>query len=682
MEPGSARGGRSGEAGRADAANSAAFPGVHAPFRLSEGARGETNEAASRASLPEHGGRRALWAFALSLACTVAVNGARADSTEAVPAAPSRVLLLFSNGRFLPAAIEAERALRDAVAAAGPVQVFDEFLDEPRFSGPAFAQTVAAYLRDKYRERSPDVIVAIGGDALRFLLEHRSELFPGVPVVHLGVIRSVLRSIQALPADVVGTSLDDDYTATIDQALRWHPRARRLVLVTGTSAQDRVWEARLRQDTARFADRVAIEFLAGLPASDLVVRLRALGPDTVVFTPGFFRDGAGREVTPRDMVEVMAAEATAPVYGPHGTFVGTGVVGGYMVGFTDVGREAGLAVQALLAGATRGSLRVPETAPVALHVDWRQVQRWGIDEKAIPRGAVVHFREPTFLQEHRTAAIATVALVLLEAALIGGLLVERRRRWRAQQRSREDAAKLAHMDRVNLMGQLAFTLAHEVSTPIAAAINDARAARRYLDADPAGVEGARTSVLEIEAHGQRAREVIQRIRGALVTAPSHQVAMDLGDAVREAAELVRGLASQRGVALDVRTMPAPLRIHGDPVQLQQVITNLLLNAVDAAAGQPPERRSVSLLTETGERTARLTVRDRGGGVPAANRGRIFEAFSSTKPGGLGLGLNISRSIVLSHGGAISLLPDDGAGAAFLVEIPLDVEPAPHAEEAS
>jgi len=353
-----------------------------------------------------------------------------------------------------------------------------------------------------------------------------------------------------------------------------------------------------------------------------------------------------------------------------------------MVSFTELGRDAGLVVKALLAGAPPGALRVPETAPVALHVDWRQIQRWGIDEKAIPRDAVVHFREPTFLQEYRTTAIATLALVLLEATLIAGLLLERRRARRAEQQSRQDAAKLAHMDRVNLMGQLAFTLAHEVSTPIAAAINDARAARRYLDAGPAGSADARTCVLEIEAHGQRAREVIQRIRGALVTAPARRMAIDLGDAAREAAQLVRGLASQRGVALDVATTPAPLRIQGDPVQLQQVITNLLVNALDAAAGQPPERRSVSILTEAGERTARLTVRDRGNGVPAASRGRIFEAFGSTKAGGLGLGLNISRSIVLAHGGAISLLPDDGPGAAFLVELPLDVEPARRAEEGS
>ena len=641
----------------------------------------ESNEAAVWASVREPRGTRALRAFALVLACTVVVDAARAASAEPVPAAPKKVLLLFSNGRFLPASIEVERGFREAVATAGPVQVFDEFLEEPRFSGPAFVQTVAAYLRGKYRDRSPDVIAVIGGGALRFMLGHRSELFPRAPIVHLAVLRSVVRSGPALPADVVGTPLDDDYTATIDQALRWHPGARRLVLVTGTSDQDRIWEARLREDVARFADRATIEFMAGLSSADLIPRLRALGRDAVVFTPGFFQDGAGRSVTPRDMAELVATEASAPVYGPYGTFLGTGVVGGYMVSFTEVGREAGRVVKALLAGAAPGSLRVPETAPLALHVDWRQVQRWGIAEKAIPRDAVVHFREQTFLQAHGTAAISTVALVLLETFLIAGLLVERRRRWRAEQQSRHDATKLAHMDRVNLMGQLAFTLAHEVSTPIAAAINDARAARRFLDAGPAGIEDARTSVLEIEAHGQRAREVLQRIRGALVTAPSQQVAMDLGDAVREAAQLVRGLASQRGVALDVRTVSAPLRIKGDPVQLQQVITNLLLNALDAAAGQPPERRSVSLHTEAGERTVRLTVRDRGDGVPAAARARLFEAFSSTKAGGLGLGLNISRSIVLSHGGAISLL-DDGPGAAFLVELPLDAAPAHRAEEAS
>jgi len=107
--------------------------------------------------------------------------------------------------------------------------------------------------------------------------------------------------------------------------------------------------------------------------------------------------------------------------------------------------------------------------------------------------------------------------------------------------------------------------------------------------------------------------------------------MDLGDAAREAPQLVRGLASQRGIAIDVCTTPEPLRIQGDPVQLQQVIMNLLVNALDATAGQPPERRRVSLRTEAGERMARLIVRDRGGGVPAAVRGRLFERSARPRP---------------------------------------------------
>lgn len=350
----------------------------------------------------------------------------------AVAVETRNVLVLFSNARLLPANVEVERGLRETFAKSTDrrVELYAEFLDAPHFGGESYTRTVATYLREKYASQPPDVIVAGADDALDFLLRHRAQLFPRTPVVHLGVSRSHLRSIPPLLADVVGVPIEYDFSGTIEQALKWHPKVRRLVVVTGATAQDREWETRLRDEVSRFAGRTTPEFLAGLPTGAVLERLSELGGDAIVFTPGYFQDGEGRIFTPRESARIMAGAATAPVYGPFNTFLGTGVVGGRMPTFEAIGRQAAETVDRLLGGAAPASLRLPVVAPTEVHIDWRQARRWDIHERDVPAGAVWHFREPTFWEAHRTAALVAAVIFLLQAGLIAALFVERQLRRR------------------------------------------------------------------------------------------------------------------------------------------------------------------------------------------------------------------------------------------------------------
>jgi C4-dicarboxylate-specific signal transduction histidine kinase len=344
-------------------------------------------------------------------------------------AAAHTVVVLYSDDRFLPANIEGDRGLRAAIASAGGdrVELFDEHLDHMHFHGsPDYERTIYTYLHDKYAGLEPEIIVAGGNDALDFILRNRSRLFPQAPVVHMGVDKSLLQSIPNLPTDVIGVAVESDFSGTIDQALRWHPLARRLVIVTGTAPSDRDWEMQIRGETKRWDGRISVEFLAGLPTATLLHRLAELGPNTVVFTPGYYEDGTGRVFIPRDTAERMAAASAAPIYGPFNTFIGTGVVGGRMATYESMGRQAGAMVTALIAGTAPTAIKVPKVTPTDLHVDWRQVQRWGIDEAKIPKATIVHFRDPSLWDAYRKETIAAGGALLLLAGLSIRLLIERR----------------------------------------------------------------------------------------------------------------------------------------------------------------------------------------------------------------------------------------------------------------
>lgn len=369
----------------------------------------------------------------------------------ATAAEARNVLMLYSNGRLLPANVEFDRGLYAALAAYpdARVDLAAEFLDAPKFSGAAYGNTIATYLHDKYGSRPPEVIIVGGEEALMFMLQHRADVFPGVPVIFQSVPTTLLRSQPPLPADVIGVPVDVDFPGTVELALRWHPSARHLVLVTGTTAWDQEWAERLRKEVAAFEDRVTVEFLSGLSTEALKKRLGDLDSGSVVFTPGFFRDGAGQSFVPREAARLVAGASGAPVYGPYPTFIGSGVMGGSMASYVSMGRMAADAALALLAGTAPSAVVLPKIMPNQVHVDWRQARRFGIPPEAVPADAVVSFKEPSFWEAYGHFVLIAGAVMLVQSGLIAALLLERRRR-------RRTASALAQSEqRMSLAAQAA-----------------------------------------------------------------------------------------------------------------------------------------------------------------------------------------------------------------------------------
>ncbi len=297
------------------------------------------------------------------------------------------VLVIYSDNRLLPANLEVDAALREALV--GPtksgVELYTEFLDRSRFAGDAYEATTSTYLAEKYANALPEVVVAGGEYALRFLTDHRAALFPNVPIVFVGLSPAEIEALAPLPNDVIGVPVEFDYAGTIDQALRFHPNATRLIVITGANRFDRRDEVELAGVVPRLNGRVSVESLSGLPMDAIVKRVRTLGPTDVVFTPGFFTDGAGRQFSPRESAQIIAEASRAPVYGPFNTFIGSGIVGGRMPSYGAIGKDAAALVSRLLDGVPASSIEVPAHTASALQIDWRQARRWGITEKQLPR---------------------------------------------------------------------------------------------------------------------------------------------------------------------------------------------------------------------------------------------------------------------------------------------------------
>ena len=336
------------------------------------------------------------------------------------------VLILHSNQRATPAQVIVDDTLRSVVGAdfKQPVQLYSEYLDDELIRRVNFGTKQADFLRSKYEARNIRVIVAVAIPALDFATRYRDQIAAGAPIVHTLVARDRVEP-ATFPSNVVGNFEDNDPLPTLQLALRLHPDARRVVLIRGDSERDRLWDKRLLAAVEKLPSAIRVEHLAGLPTAAVLNSVAALPRETIVFTPGYFVDGAGEVTTPRKSVEGIAAASAVPVYGAFDTFIGTGIVGGYMTPYDAQAREAGAIVVRLLNGSAAVDLTPASVTRVPM-VDWRQLRRWRIDERLLPSGTVVAHREPAAWDRYRVEIAVGIAVLLLQAALISALLLQRR----------------------------------------------------------------------------------------------------------------------------------------------------------------------------------------------------------------------------------------------------------------
>jgi PAS domain S-box-containing protein len=229
-------------------------------------------------------------------------------------------------------------------------------------------------------------------------------------------------------------------------------------------------------------------------------------------------------------------------------------------------------------------------------------------------------------------------------------------------------ADLAHINRVSTLGEMAAMLAHEVKQPIATARNNARAALNFLDRRPPDVGEIREALGCIVGDADRAGDIIDRIRAHIKKAPPRKDRCDLNQAITEVVQLAQSAIAKQEMSLEMRLADELCAVQGDRVQLQQVILNLILNAVDAMSAVDGPR-DLLISTEQRDTNGLVSVRDSGPGIDPEKRERVFEAFYTTKSSGVGIGLSICRSIIDAHGGRLWIEAGEPRGATFLFTVP-------------
>jgi signal transduction histidine kinase len=606
-------------------------------------------------------------------------------ATGAVPAPPTespnavreiRVLLMYAEDRLAPAFVAQDEAFRNTLQSGwpGPVAFNTEYLEFLRRPGEVEVKLMLELLERKYQSLPPDLVVTSSSVGLEFLLTHRARLFAGIPIVFMSVHTAPVARLT-IPPDVTGTWLSVDWAATLDTALRLQPQTRQVLVVGGTSSRDEIWVASARTQLAPYQSKVAIHYLSHVTLAQTLQTVASLPDDTIVLVSTFHRDSAGKDYASREAVARIVRESRVPVYGMIETLVGTGVVGGHVLSPALDGEKAARLALRVLAGERAGPPIAGGTVPI---FDWWQLQRWGLDERQLPAGSVLRFRQPSLWEAYRWHVVAVVLIVLAQSGLIAALLVLRHRRRQAErarlqaveqaQRARDE---LAHTLRVTTLGGLVAAIAHEISQPLTAIVTNAEATRRIVSHGPMADE-AREALADIKADAVRATQVIQRLRALSRKARGESREIDLERLIDETVSILRADLALKRITILASPAKDPLPlVSGDPIQMQQVLLNVLVNASEAVAAVEGGPREIAIETTVEPPGfVCVCVRDTGIGVEEAELEQIFQPFVTSKSEGLGMGLSISRTIVEAHLGRIWATSQLPRGTAIYITLPV------------
>jgi len=584
----------------------------------------------------------------------------------------AHVLILNGIDPYLPAFLAVNSAMRASLSnqTAPRIVFFSEALDAQRFSPDALEPELPVLLARKYRALHIDVVVAFSLPALDFFKRHGAQLWPGARVVFNGFPGEDIAA-EALPPNATAIVARQDIVQTIELAQRLQPEARRVVVVAGASDFDRRSEQLARTALAAWRERAEVEFLSGLPLPELVARVAAEPASTIVIYLAQFRDRDGRPYTPREVLRAISSASVAPVYGFAETYIGFGAAAGIVESFEARGRLNSEQVRAALAGARPEPGHIVFTALSRCIADARALQRWSLDERRLPDGCDILFADRPLWRQYQWQIAATLAIIAGQAALIGALVFQRRRRRAAESESEKRYLEMAHMNRRVALGEMSASIAHELNQPLGAIRNNAGAAEILIKANPPRLQEVADILADIKRDDQRASDIIERTRKLLRKTQFEVHDVDLNEAIEETLRIAGGEAAVKEVLLKAELEPGLPKVSADRVQLQQVILNLALNAIEAMHDDPSAKKRVLTIRSgrANDKEAEVLVADSGKGIPAESIAGIFDPFVSSKPGGMGLGLAISRTIIEAHGGAIRAENAAQGGAVFRFTLP-------------
>jgi len=558
-----------------------------------------------------------------------------------------------------------------------------ENLDLIRFHSKSYKNNLKTMLYQKYSALHPDIIIIFLSQATEFVSEY--NLFPEIPRIYITTEYNFKNKVQFPNNSVVGF-MGYDFKGNVEHCLELFPDTNQFFVIRGNGLIDKSFEHTFRENTKELKRQVKFEYIGGLKIEKLLKRVENLPDYSLVYYLPYTMDDRGRPCYAIDIAIKIGERTNKPVFSfVDQLVINSGILGGRITSVKSIADWVSKVVWQVFKGKSITSIDSGDFGHKYMY-DWQKLKKWGIDEKKLPPNSIVQNRKYNFFELYKWRIIIGILILLFESFLIFILL---RVNTKLKQSSialnkmnlrlKETMASHAllqeqvkQLDRVETIGTFTSAVAHEINQPLAAIRCNAQAAIRFLNAKQLDINQVKEALLDIVSDNKRAADVILWLRMIIKKDEPMCEELAVMDVIQEIVDLLQSEISINNVSISKDYMEGIPSVYCDKIQIQHVMINLLVNALDAVKEKPEGNREVqvSIRIEKNDNIL-VSISDSGSGIKIINLETVFDTFYTTKKKGMGIGLSICKSIVENHDGRIWASNNPQGGAVFSFTLPIN-----------
>jgi signal transduction histidine kinase len=551
-----------------------------------------------------------------------------------------------------------------------PGNLIVEFMDIGRSYNEDHARQIIEMYNTKSYNTNFDLLVTVGPGINDLLLKYGQNLLKTTPVINLdleiqGRITlqdlKVKNGIEVLAKFKVGK--------TLKAAFALFPEYKNVYVISGTSNVDSFFTSLVEKSKSEFEPEYNFKFISGISMDSTIRLVKKIPSNSILFVPNYNNDAGNMTFSTPEALKFISNNALAPVFTISDVFSKKeGGIGGYVFSYTFYGKETGRIANEILKGKLPKDIRVNENSLYQYIYDWQQLKRWNLlDSKAIPADSIFYNKDFDFFAEYKWYIIISILFLIFETLLILYLFrLNKRQKAIVKQKAEADILyrNLAREQRMMTMVQLTASLSHELSQPLTSILYNTQACLQYQksgEAEPGMIEEL---LIKIINEDKRAGNLISSVRSLMKLEVRDKEKVDLNANLQETVSLFEPEAKQKQINVILLLQKNPIFVYGDKIQLQQVLLNLLYNATHVFENTDRENRTIHIFQKVEKGSVIVSVRDSGPGIDEEIKKNIFNPFITSRTNGLGIGLALSRTIIVNHNGEIWAENVPGGGAEF------------------